>query len=180
MLSATRTIDAPREAVFAFLDDPPNQVRVAPSVVGVADVRPKPGGGKRLLYGYRAFGVVFTGSLETSVYDPPERIVFRMDGDVRGTITWELDAVDETTTRFTYATEYDLSGFPGATLFRPLFEWYNRRELTATVANVERFVERGERTRPDFQRESVTAFEPTEAVESSDAGDGASSDTTVD
>ncbi len=155
----TRTIDAPRETVFAFLDEPPNQVRVAPSVVGIGAVQPTDDG-KRLLYGYNAFGIVFTGSLETTTYDPPARMVFQMDGDVTGQITWELAAIDEKTTRFSYASTYDLSGFPGAGLLRRAFAWYNRRELQTTVANVEKAIERGEQTRADFQRSSVTEFDP--------------------
>lgn len=154
-VSATRTIDAPRETVFAFLDEPPNQVRVTPSLIGVGNVEPKAGGGKRLVYGYRTFGVVFTGSLETTTYDPPERIVFQMDGDVVGTITWEVEAADAGTTRFTYTAEYDLSVFPGAQFARPLFAWYNRREVQTTLQNVQRLVEGGDISRGDVQLQSA-------------------------
>ena len=174
-VSATRTIDAPRAAVFAFLDEPANQVRVSPSVTGVADVQPKPDGGKRLLYGYRVFGIVFTGSLETTTYDPPERIVFRMDGDVRGEITWELEALDADTTRFTYGAEYDISGFPGSSLLRPIFRWYNDRELRKTVANVQRAVEAGTTDREDFERFGDPAVED-HAVDGA-AGRSSGSDT---
>ncbi|MFB6177846.1 MAG: SRPBCC family protein [Halobaculum sp.] len=145
-VSESVVVHAPREAVFAFVDRPDNQVAVTPALTGVADVQSKPDGGKRLLYGYRVFGIVFTGALETTTYDPPERLVFEMTGDIEGEIRWTLDALDEDRTRFTYAADYDLSWLPLYRLLQPLLRWYNRRELRRAVENTREAVEHGRET----------------------------------
>jgi carbon monoxide dehydrogenase subunit G len=85
-VAESAVIDAPREAVVAVVDDPQTQVRVTPALTGIADVRQKPDGGRRMVYGYGVFGLVFTGALETTTYDPPKRIVFAMTGDLAGEI----------------------------------------------------------------------------------------------
>ena len=140
-VAAATVIDAPRETVVAFVDDPDTQARVTPAITGIADVQPKPDGGRRMLYGYRVFGLVFTGALETTAYDPPDRIVFEMTGDLDGAIRWTFEALPDDRTRFTYAATYDLSQFPLARLARPLVRRFNRRELRETVATTRRLVE---------------------------------------
>lgn len=172
-VSATQTVEASREELFAFLDRPMNQARVSPSVTGVADVRPKADGGKRLLYGYSTLGIVFTGSLETVEYEPPQRITFRMDGDVVGEIRWELEALGADKTRFTYAADYDLSGIPGAGLLRPLVRWLNEAELRRTVRNVARLVENGDTVRGDFVLDT-DAVDAADTSRESPATDGTS------
>lgn len=140
-VAASTLIDAPRERVVAFVDDPETQARVTPAITGIADVQPKPDGGRRMLYGYRVFGLVFTGALETTTYDPPAEIVFEMTGDLDGEIRWTFETVADDRTRFTYAATYDLSQVPLAGLARPFVRWFNRRELRETVETTRRLVE---------------------------------------
>jgi ligand-binding SRPBCC domain-containing protein len=140
-VSASVVVDAPRERVFGFMDRPANQVAVTPALTGVADVQSKPDGGKRLLYGYRVFGLVVTGELETTRYDPPEAITFAMRGDLTGEIRWTFEALADDRTRLTYAADYDLAWLPVWPLVRPLVAWFNRRQLEETVANAKRAIE---------------------------------------
>ncbi|ERH13419.1 MAG: polyketide cyclase / dehydrase and lipid transport [halophilic archaeon J07HB67] len=140
-VAESAVIDAPRAAVVAVVDDPQTQVRVTPALTGIADVRPKPDGGRRMVYGYGVFGLVFTGVLETTTYDPPDRIVFEMTGDLAGEIRWTFESVADGQTRFTYAARYDLSQFPLGGLFRPVVRWFNRRELRRAVENTRRLAE---------------------------------------
>lgn len=150
-IAAATVIDAPRETVVAFVDDPNAQTRVTPAITGIADVQQQPDGGRRMLYGYRVFGLVFTGALETTTYDPPDRVVFEMTGDLDGEIRWTFEAVDGDRTRFTYAATYDLSQLPFAWLARPFVRWFNRRELRETVETTRRLVESdGERRRAEL------------------------------
>jgi carbon monoxide dehydrogenase subunit G len=142
-VSESVVVHAPRESVFEFVDRPDNQVAVTPALTGVADVQSKPDGGKRLLYGYRVFGIVFTGALETTTYDPPERIVFEMTGDIEGKIRWTIESLPDDRTRFTYAADYDLSWLPLYSFLLPLLRWYNRRELRQAVENIREAVESG-------------------------------------
>lgn len=148
-VAESAVIDAPREAVVAVVDDPQTQVRVTPALTGIADVRQKPDGGRRMVYGYGVFGLVFTGALETTTYDPPERIVFAMTGDLAGEIRWTFESVAEERTRFTYAASYDLSQFPLGRLFRPVVRLVNRRELRRAVENTRRLAESGGQTERD-------------------------------
>ncbi|MEZ3116203.1 SRPBCC family protein [Halobaculum sp. MBLA0147] len=143
-LSATTVIDAPVAEVVAFVDDPDAQVLVTPAVTGIADVREKPDGGRRMLYGYRIAGLVLTGAMETTTYDPPDRIAFAMSGDLAGEIEWTFEPVGDDRTRFTYTARYDLGAVPFGSLLgplRPLLAWYNRRELRRAVENTCRAVE---------------------------------------
>lgn len=148
-VAESAVIDAPREAVVAVVDDPQTQVRVTPALTGIADVRQKSDGGRRMVYGYGVFGLVFTGALETTTYDPPERIVFAMTGDLAGEIRWTFESVAEERTRFTYAASYDLSQFPLGRLFRPVVRVFNRRELRRAVENTRRLAESGGETECD-------------------------------
>lgn len=148
-VAESAVIDAPQETVVAVVDDPQTQVRVTPALTGIADVRPKADGGRRMVYGYGVFGLVFTGALETTTYDPPERIVFAMTGDLAGEIRWTFESVADGRTRFTYAASYDLSQFPLGGLVRPLVRLVNRRELRRAVENTRRLAENGEKVSTD-------------------------------
>jgi len=142
-VAESAVIDAPRETVVAVVDDPQTQVRVTPALTGIADVRPEPDGGRRMLYGYGVVGLVFTGELVTTTYDPPDRIVFEMTGDLAGEIRWTFEPVADDQTRFTYAASYDLSQFPLGRVFRPVVRLFNRQELRRAVENTRRLAEGG-------------------------------------
>ncbi|MFA1611325.1 SRPBCC family protein [Halobellus rubicundus] len=133
--SAEIVVDRPREAVFEYMDVPENQARISPRLSAVETLGTLDNGGKRASYTYR-LGLGFDGEVRGVVHEPPERVVFEMDGDIEGRIEWTFEE-DDGGTRVTYTAEYDL-GLPTALdlLLRPLTNRYNRRELERTLANL--------------------------------------------
>lgn len=135
--TATTVIDRPQEAVFEYMDVPENQARISPRLAAVETVGTLDNGGKRASYTYRLFGLGFEGEVRGIEYDPPERVVFEMTGDIEGRIEW---AFEPTTggTRVTYTASYDL-GLPSGLdrLLGPVADRFNRRELEATLENLQ-------------------------------------------
>lgn len=164
-VSRTVVVDAPVEAVFAFVDEPENQVAITPGLTSVSDVEPLENGGKRLSYTYSMAGVAITGRMETPVYEPPGRVVFELtDGPLAGEIEWLLASVDadgeaeaangrgdpadasessaggDGRTRFTYRADYRLPSRVLDRVAEPLVRRYNERQLDRTVERLrERF-----------------------------------------
>ncbi len=135
--SVQTVIDRPPEAVFEYMDVPENQARISPRLSGVETVGTLDNGGKRATYTYRLFGLSFRGEVRGVVHDPPERIAFELSGDIDGEIEWEFEPADGGT-RLTYTATYDL-GLPRPVqwLLAPLTDRFNRRELEATLRNLD-------------------------------------------
>ena len=138
MKASVRTvIDRPPEAVFEYMDVPENQGRISPRLSGVETVGTLDNGGKRATYTYRLFGLSFEGEVRGVVHEPPERIVFELSGDIDGRIEWEFEPVDGGT-RLTYTATYDLGlPWPVRLLLAPVTDRFNRRELEATLRNLD-------------------------------------------
>ena len=138
MRASVRTvIDRPPEAVFEYMDVPENQGRISPRLSGVETVGTLDNGGKRATYTYRLFGLSFEGEVRGVVHEPPERIVFELSGDIDGRIEWEFEPVDGGT-RLTYTATYDLGlPWPVRLLLAPVTDRFNRRELEATLRNLD-------------------------------------------
>jgi ligand-binding SRPBCC domain-containing protein len=150
-------IDAPVTDVFAFLDVPDNQVRVTPSLESVRDVERLPDGGKRLGYTYRVAGVPVSGVLETSTYDPPERIVFEfVEGLLTGRIEWTLEAVgdeDAPATRFVYRATYGFRLPLVGAVAAPLVRRLQAREVETALRATKRRIERPDQSPTTADRE---------------------------
>lgn len=144
MVTVSRTIrvDAPVDEVFTYVDEPENHVEMTPSITDVSNVEPLDNGGKRLDYSYKMVGVSLTGSIRTPEYVEGERIVFEMDGDLSGALTWTFED-DDGATRVTYSAEYDLPGGVLATVAEPFAVRYNERELRTTLENLRDRIELG-------------------------------------
>lgn len=137
MLTTREHIDlcAPVEEVFAFMDDPSNQPDITPSLTRSHFVERLPNGGSRVEYTYRIFGVSLTGTIRATDYVQDERIVWAMQGDLRGTIRWYFSSLDSADrTRFTYAATYAVPG-PAfvPSLLAPLVRRYNEQEVDALL-----------------------------------------------
>ena len=128
-------VDAPLADVFAFMDEPANQLAITPSLTRAETIGYLPNGGKRVGYAYTVAGVDLTGHLEAVEYEPESRIRWEMTGDVAGEIRWRFEALDGRT-RFTYAAVYDFPLGPLGPLLRPVVAWYNRWELRRTLENL--------------------------------------------
>ncbi|GGK80643.1 SRPBCC family protein [Haloarcula sebkhae] len=141
--SDDRWLDAPVETVFAFMDEPSNQAAVTPSLSRAERIERLPNSGNRAAYEYRMFGLTFTGEVRASTYEPPERIVYDMDGDLTGRIAWRFEPEDGGT-RLTYAADYEVPGPLPEFLLAPVIRWYNRREVRQLLANVVEAIEEAE------------------------------------
>jgi uncharacterized membrane protein len=141
-VSESTTVDAPVEAVFAFMDDPRNHVTVTPSLAEARNVEPLDNGGKRLDYTFRMAGVALEGELVETTHEPDERIVFEMRGQLTGEIDLAFEAL-EGRTRLTYTGRYEVPGRVLSAVAAPFVRRYNERELRTTLANVKTHVETG-------------------------------------
>lgn len=138
--SDDRWLEAPVETVFAFMDEPSNQAAVTPSLTRAERIERLPNGGNRAAYEYKMVGVTFTGEVRASTYEPPERIVYEMSGDLAGRIAWRFEP-ERGGTRLTYAADYEVPGPFPEFLLAPLIRWYNRREVRQLLDNVAEAVE---------------------------------------
>ena len=124
------------ETVFETLDHPETHATISPSVSDIRNVEPRDNGGKQLEYSYRLAGVPIDGRLVQTVHDPPHQHVFAMEGGLTGSITLDIEPVDEGT-RVTYSAEYAVPGRVIARVIEPMVRWYNERELQSTLENLE-------------------------------------------
>lgn len=133
-------IDSQPDAVFSFLDDPRNHVKITPGLIDVSDIEALPNGGKRAEYRYKLAGVTLVGSVEDIERSPPNRLTQELSGAIDGTITYELDETDaETLLR--YEAEYDVPDTVIDTVLAPVASAYNRREARTTLENLKTFME---------------------------------------
>jgi carbon monoxide dehydrogenase subunit G len=133
-------VDAGLEAVFSFMDDPENQAAVTPSLGAVEAVEELENGGKRVRYTYSMVAVPLDGTVEAVEYDPPNRIVWTLNGAIEGEIRQRYEPEDGGT-RATYAADYRVPLPVVGRLAAPLIRWYNRREVRRTLENLKRAVE---------------------------------------
>lgn len=140
-------VNAPVETVFDYMDEPRHQPEITPSLTNSHLLERLPNGGSRVRYTYTIFGVPFSGEVRATDYVPNERIVWSMEGDLKGTIRWYFQSLDrDERTRFTYAATYAL---PGPSVFhfllKPLVRRYNEREVPALLERLKACTEqRGE------------------------------------
>jgi carbon monoxide dehydrogenase subunit G len=137
MVSVTGRVHvaAPPTVVFDFLDDPHNHVAITPSLAGVEAIEPLDNGGKRARFTYRIIGLSVGGTLVERLHDPPERMVFDLQGQLTGEIDLQF-ASDGEGTEVTYAAEYDLPWGPLGRALAPLVRWYNEREVRRLLENL--------------------------------------------
>jgi uncharacterized protein YndB with AHSA1/START domain len=128
-------IDAPVEAVFAYLDQPENQPEFTPSLTRSETVETLPNGGKRVAYTYTMAGVDLDGHVEAVEYEPESHVRWEMTGDLRGRIDWTFEPVDGGT-RFTYEAGYELPNRVLEAVAGPFVGRYNERELRTALENL--------------------------------------------
>jgi carbon monoxide dehydrogenase subunit G len=146
-VSDSITVDASREAVYEFLDDPQNHAQITPSLEDVRDVEPLDNGGKRLAFTYSLGGVGLDGELEEVEHVPPETLRFEMSGRLAGELTFTLEETDGGT-RVTYAADYEVPGRVIERLAEPFVWRYNERELRTTLENLKTRLETDGSERP--------------------------------
>ena len=133
-------VDAPVSDVFAYMDRPENQPEITPSLTRSEILEERADGSKRVAYGYGLGGITMDGELDAVEYEPEERVVWEMTGDLSGEITWEFEPEDDGT-RVTYAASYDVPGGVLEKLAAPFVKRYNGREVETTLENLKTRVE---------------------------------------
>lgn len=171
-LTGRVTIDAPIERVFLFMNRPENQARITPALSQVQSLEVLDNGGKRASYVYSMGPIELTGEVRAIEFEPNERIVFEMTGDLSGTIEWTFEPASQTTTddeatahdeatdhgenasdrtAVTYSAEYDLPRILSLPVVSAIVDRavtpYNRRQLEATLSNLKQLVEADEENR---------------------------------
>lgn len=164
-LTGRVTIDAPIERVFLFMNRPENQARITPALSEVQSLEVLDNGGKRASYVYSMGPIGLTGEVRAIEFEPNERIVFELTGDLSGTIEWTFEPAgepiteNETTahgdeadrTTVTYSAEYDFPRILSLPIVSAVVDRavtpYNRRQLEATLSNFKQLVEADEENR---------------------------------
>lgn len=136
-------VDAPVEAVFAYMDDPANQPEITPSLTRSETLEVRPDGSKRVAYSYGLGGITLEGELDAVEYEAESKVVWEMSGDLDGEIAWTFDeTADGTLVR--YDAEYDVPLGVFERLAEPFVERYNQREVETTLANLKTRLEHDE------------------------------------
>ncbi|MDY6819883.1 MAG: SRPBCC family protein [Halobacteriales archaeon] len=138
-------IEAPVADVFAYMDQPTNQLEISPSLTRAETLATLPNGGKRVAYTYTIAGFDLEGELEATEYEPDQFIRWEMTGDLTGTIEWQFEATDAGT-RMTYATTYEMPNRIIEVLAGPFVSRYNERELRTTLENLKTRLEHDSET----------------------------------
>lgn len=128
-------IDVPVEDVFWYMDEPPHQAEITPSLVESELIERLSNGGSRASWTYKMAGVQLNGEVRATTYVPQERVEFAMTGDLEGRIWWAFEAEDGGT-RFTYGTEYDVPVPVLKRVAEAFARRYNEREVETLLRNL--------------------------------------------
>lgn len=134
-LSDSIHVDAPVERIFEYMDQPENQVEITPSLTRSETVERLENGGARAAYTYSMAGVSLDGHVTATRYEPPERIVFEMTGDLEGEIEWRFEE-ENGGTRVTYNADYEVPVPVVDAVVEPFVKRYNSRVLRSTLENL--------------------------------------------
>lgn len=138
-LTADTRVNAPPEVVFGLLNTPTESVRSGRSQ-RFSNVTELDEGGHEYDYTFRMVGVPLTGTVRTTVHDPPNRLSLSYTGDITATIDVTLDPVDGGTALEARA-EYGMPDTVIETVAGPVVEAYNQREIDAFVESTRERVE---------------------------------------
>lgn len=95
MAEVTRstTINAPVEKIFAYIENPMNQLEWFPGLMEIKDVAGK-GVGSHHRFTYKMIGLRLKGESTAKEYVPNERIVTQSKGGIVSTWTWTFTPED--------------------------------------------------------------------------------------
>lgn len=128
------TINAPVEKVFAYIENPMNQLEWFPGLTEVKDVTGE-GVGSRHRFTYKMVGLRLEGESTTTEYIPNKRIVTQSKGGILSTWTWTLTPEDGET-KLTVEVEYSIPvPVVGKVAEAVVLKW-NEREADLAAANI--------------------------------------------
>ena len=128
------TINAPVEKVFAYIEDPMNQLEYLPSIVEVKDVTGQ-GVGAHYRWAYKMTGLRFEGETTMTEYVSNERIVVQTKGGIASTWSWTFTSGDGGT-EVSLTVEYTIPVPVLGKLGEALVLKQNEREAGTALANI--------------------------------------------
>ena len=128
------TINAPVEKVFAYIEDPMNQLEYLPSIVEVKDVTGQ-GVGAHYRWAYKMTGLRFEGETTMTEYVSNERIVVQTKGGIASTWSWTFTSGDGGT-EVSLTVEYTIPVPVLGKLGEALVLKQNEREAGTAMANI--------------------------------------------
>ena len=133
------TINAPVEKVFAYIDDPMNELEWFPGLMEIRDVMGK-GVGARSRFAYKMIGIRLEGESTVTEHIPNERIVTQSKGGIISTWTWTFKP-ENGRTRLTVVVDYTIP-IPvlGKVAEAAVLKWTGREADMAT-ANIKARIE---------------------------------------
>lgn len=135
-------VDAPRETVFAFVDDWHQTTRYLRGLVRWEPMDPDhvQGLGTRFAAAIKAGPVTLDGKMEVTEHEPPDRIAFtsiegpRLDG------LWVFDDEDGGT-RVTLTNDFELPGGTAGRVVGKFASSRGQKDLDASLAELKRLIE---------------------------------------
>jgi len=128
------TINAPVEKVFAYIEDPMNELEWIPSLVEVQDVTGR-GVETHFRWAYKMAGMRLEGESTNTEYIPNERIVTQSKGDIVSTWTLTFESHDGGT-KLNFVIEYTIPVPVLGKLAEALVLRQNEREADLALANI--------------------------------------------
>jgi len=127
-------INAPVEKVFAYIEDPMNQLEWLPSLMEVKDVTGQ-GVGTHFRWTYKMAGLRFEGESTLTEHVPHERLVAQSKGGIVSTFTWTFEPHDGGT-KLNLVVEYTVPVPVLGKLAEALVLKQNEREADLAMANI--------------------------------------------
>jgi coenzyme Q-binding protein COQ10 len=128
------TINAPVEKVFAYIEDPINELEWIPSLVEVQDVAGQ-GAETHFRWAYKMAGMRLEGEGTNTEYIPNERIVTQSKGGIVSTWTLTFEPHDGGT-KLNLVIEYTIPVPVLGKLAEALVLRQNEREADLALANI--------------------------------------------
>ena len=128
------TVNAPVEKVFAYVENPMNQLEYLPSIVEVKDVTGQ-GVGAHYRWAYKMTGLRFEGESTLNEYIPNERMVVETKGGIVSTWSWTFTPEDGGT-KVNLTVEYTIPVPVLGKLGEALVLKQNEREAAQAMANI--------------------------------------------
>ena len=128
------TINAPVEKVFAYIENPMNELEWIPSLVEVKDVAGQ-GAETRFRWAYKMVGMRLEGEVTNIGYIPNERIVVQSKGGIVSTWTLTFGPHDGGT-KLNVVIEYTIPIPVLGKLAEALVLRQNEREADLAMANI--------------------------------------------
>ena len=143
MVSIREQVDirADVESTFAYVDDRSRSARLRPAFPPVRSTDGASGANATMEYNMRILAIPFSGTATTTDYQPHERIIWSLQGALRGTVRWYFEPLSSKT-RFTVAATLRASA---PSLFRralaPLLHRRTRQQIRRFLQKTKRRVE---------------------------------------